>query len=150
MKIYGALIILVASVLLTGCAELQHASSKPSAPAINSATSSNTKPAWFYSPCQDGKIGGVGISGMHINGISAQRELAVSRAIDEIARQLGVKVSNILKTSTVANNSSASTMMESYSFQTVDGRNISASIAGIWNDTTTDELYIWMLTSQKQ
>ena len=133
------------SILFFGCAET---SVNQTIAEIQSKPKSNAKPDWFFNTSKDGKTGGVGISGIHINGLSAQRGLAISRAVDEIARQLGVKVSSVLKISTTNSSAGSNTAMESYSIHTVDGRSVTATISGIWVDPATDELYIWMTTNQ--
>lgn len=103
-------------------------------------------PAWIYETSKDGKIGGVGISKPHYAGKTAQRSLAISRALDEIARQLGVKVVNSQKTTTTGTSQNATTTLESYSFQTTDGKVVRATIQAFWEDKPNEELYVWMLT----
>ena len=103
------------------------------------------KPHWYWRPNSDGKPGGVGISGMHIKGLNAQRTLAVQRAIDDIARQLGVQVKSFSKTTTVGNQDSVRTGLESYSIQMVDGTTVKATIRELWEDPATNELYVWMV-----
>ncbi len=105
----------------------------------------NGKPYWYWRPNVDGKTGGVGISGMHIKGLNAQRGLAIQRAIDDISRQLGVEVKNITKTTTVGNQNSVHTEMETYSIQMVDGTTVKATIRELWEDSDTNELYVWMV-----
>ena len=93
-----------------------------------------------------GKIGGLGIAARHLGGKSAQRKLAISRALDEIASQLGTKVSNqTVRQESVANGNSNSTM-QIYSFQTTNGKIIKAKIKNSCYDPRTQELYIWMIT----
>lgn len=104
------------------------------------------KPGWVNTPSVSGKIAGVGICGNHVNGKSAQRNLAIKRAIDEIALQIGVTVNNVSLVETVGTSSGASTKVESYSLQSVDGKVVTAVIKGTWKDPATDELYIWMVT----
>lgn len=82
---------------------------------------------------------------MHVHGKNAQRSLAIKRAIDEIAQQLGVTVNNVALVGTVANKAGSSTSVESYSFQTVDGQVVKAVIRGTWEDPQTSELYVWMV-----
>ena len=103
------------------------------------------KPDWFWRPNAGGKIGGVGIAGPHINGVSAQRELAVQRAIDDIGRQMGVTVSSVSKIASAGNQQGVQTQMESYSIQTVTGETVRAKIMEFWEDTETGKLYVWMV-----
>ena len=104
------------------------------------------KPSWVNSPSVSGKVAGIGICGTHVNGKNAQRNLSIKRAIDEIAAQLGVTVNNVSLVGTVGTSSGASTSVESYSLQSVDGKVVTAVIKGTWQDPKTSELYIWMVT----
>lgn len=114
---------------------------------ISCASAPETRsPSWIHNSVVSGKIAGIGISGQHINGKSAQRSLAVKRAIDEIAVQLGVSVNNVALIGSKASGSGSSTSVESYSFQTVDGKVVKAVIKDTWTDPQTDELYVWMVT----
>jgi hypothetical protein len=107
------------------------------------------KPSWYWNPSKDGLVGGVGVSKVHINGVDAQRRLAVSRAIDAIAVQYGVKVRNITSVSSKADSSGASNVsIESYSIQSSDGINVSASVREFWIDPYTNELYVWMVVEK--
>lgn len=112
----------------------------------NSAPGRIHEPSWVSNPSVSNKIAGIGICGTHIHGKTAQRNLAIKRAIDEIAAQLGVTVNNVSLISTKGNSSGASTSVESYSLQSVDGKVVSAVIKGTWKDPQTSELYIWMVT----
>jgi len=102
-------------------------------------------PEWIYNPGMSGKIGGVGSAITHVKGRAAQRETAISRALDEIARQMGVKVSNVLSTEASAGGGNASSSMQSYSFQTTDGKVVKAQIKAFWHDSYRNELFVWMV-----
>jgi hypothetical protein len=103
------------------------------------------KPTWINNPSIDGKVTGIGVCGMHVNGENAQRSLAIKRAIDEIALQLGVKVNNVALVGTKANSGGGGTSVESYSFQTVEGKVVKAVIKETWKDPKTSELFVWMV-----
>jgi len=105
----------------------------------------NGKPYWYWEPGNGGKLGSVGASKPHVKGVTFQRQLAVERAIDAIARQMGVKVSNIVKTESQMANGTAKTAMETYSIQTTSGRTVTAVAKEFWHDSTTNELLVWML-----
>ena len=106
---------------------------------------SNTKPKWVFNPSLDGtQKGAVGIANLHIKGISSQRKLAISRGVDNIAIQLGVKVSTVQKISSQKKNNTASTSFSSYSVQTVSGKSFSVTVKEFWEDTKTGELYVWI------
>lgn len=104
------------------------------------------KPKWVFTPSSEGGLGGVGICATHIKGPSAQREVAISRAMDEIARQMGVKIQTALQTSAKVTNASVSTTLETYSVQTTDGRTIKATLRELWMDPASGELYAWMIS----
>lgn len=103
------------------------------------------KPYWYWKAGATGKIGGVGICGPHINGPTGQRELAVSRAIDDIAKQMGVKVSSSLHMVTSGTRDSVVTQADVYSVQTVDGKTVKAEVKEFWEDPETGDLYVWMV-----
>lgn len=132
-----SLLLFLSVFLLTACAYNSE-----------SANSNGTNmPKWVYAPSGDDYIGGVGVCGTHIKGVNGQRQLAISRAIDEIARQMGVKVSNILETqSSATSQSAAGSAMSSYSVHTVSGSVITAVIKDSWINPKTGELYIYMIT----
>lgn len=133
--------ILIGVLLISGCSARNEV--KYDNPALSPIEKT---PAWIYETSKDGKIGGVGISKPHYAGKTAQRSLAISRALDEIARQLGVKVVNSQKTTTTGTSLNATTTLEIYSFQTTDGKVIRATIQAFWEDKPNEELYVWMLT----
>lgn len=108
--------------------------------------SKSSRPGWVNNSSVSGKVAGIGICGTHVNGPNAQRALAIKRAIDEIALQLGVTVNNFALIGTKANSAGSSTTVESYSFQTVDGNVVKAVIRETWRDPQSDEIYIWMVT----
>lgn len=140
--------LLAGAFLITGCLPANQYLSAPSASTQNSSTSPlpSNLPKWVFEPSKNGKIGGVGISKSHFEGKTAQRSLAISRALDEIARQMGVEVVSLQKISTVGTSQKATTSLESYSFQTTDGKTVRARVETFWEDRAHDELYVWMVT----
>lgn len=99
-------------------------------------------PKWVFTPKMNRyKMAGVGISKPSMAGTNRQREIAVTRAIDEIARQLGTKVSSVLK----MESNKRSTNIDQYSFQTVDGERVIATLQEVWYNKRTDEIYVWMV-----
>jgi hypothetical protein len=106
----------------------------------------NGKPEWFFHPTDGGKVGGVGVSGMHVDGKTGQKALAIQRAQEEIAKQMGVKVQSFSSLKSVSDSSGSVVSGESSSFFTVDGKEVKASIKAMWEDPYTQELYIWMVT----
>lgn len=101
------------------------------------------KPAWYWHPGDGELIGGVGESGLHLDGPSAQRQLAVSRAMEDIARQKGITVQNIQEITQYANREMSSVNISAYSLQTVDGAYIVARIREVWQDPATGRIFVW-------
>lgn len=72
--------------------------------------------------------------------------MAVGRAIDEIARQLGVSVSNFMRTETKLTGNDVQSSMDLYSIQTTNGQVVQARIRAFWETPEGDELFVWMTT----
>lgn len=85
----------------------------------------------------------------HIRGPHFQRETAIARALDELARQLGVTVHSVLEDRTeVAGAGKARTHTAIYSVQTTDGQVVKAALRAVWTDPRNDHLYAWMTLEQ--
>ena len=132
-----AIIMMVMATFL-GCSSVENQKSDN-----QNKVASNGLPNWVFNSTAGGKykIGGVGVSKRTIDGVNKQREIAVSRAIDEIAKQMGVKVSNTSLSHSTKNNSS----FEEYSLQTVEGNKVNAVIKEVWHNEKTGEVYVWMV-----
>lgn len=102
------------------------------------------KPKWTLLPPNDGHVYGVGESAIHVSGKTFQRSLAISRGIDEIARQKGVKVSNSLERVQQVSNGGSSQSARNYSIQTVDGQVVKAVIHDVYEDPYNKRLYVLM------
>ena len=105
----------------------------------------HAKPDWILNPNKDGKRGAIGVAGRtYDQRVSTQRQLAITRALDELTLQQGVKVNlNISKSETVTNQK-VSTQMDSLSDYKASSTT-TAHIKDIWEDKRTGELYIWMV-----
>jgi maltose-binding protein MalE len=110
-----------------------------------SGQGADARPAWYFNPSLTGKAGGVGMCKAHINGTAGQRDLAIRRAIDELAKQMGVKVQNAAGMFSSGTSDSAVTHKEEYSLHTVDGVTVRAVVKELWLDSKTGELYVWMV-----
>lgn len=117
---------------LTGCSFKK--------PKIKDATG---QPAWVTNPRLAGNLVGLGSAKQHFNGPSAQRELAMSRALDELARQQGVNVSSILVTHSQASSAGTSSKLASQSEQTTQGVKVTARIYDEYHNG--NELFILMV-----
>jgi len=104
------------------------------------------KPEWYYNPSSGGKVGGVGVSGIHKDGKTGQKQLAVERALSEIARQMGVKVDSYSSLYSQSNSGGSSVEGRSTSFFTTEGKTVNARIVEMWEDPYSKELYIWMVS----
>lgn len=124
---------MVLIIFISGCAYF------PSA-----GNSYRAKPYWISHPSGVGFIGGVGYCGAHVNGRTGQRELAVARAIDDIARQISIKVDSVSTLYSAGDNSGSFSSMNIYSVHTVTGAAFSAKIMDVWEDGYKGELYIYM------
>ncbi len=105
------------------------------------------KPGWVLNPNYNGKHGAVGVAGRtYDQRFSTQRRLAITRALDELALQQGVKVELSMKKEEHLHNQSASTSIESKSnYRTTNGSAITAHIEDIWQDPYTGDLYVWLV-----
>lgn len=102
-------------------------------------------PQWIMNPSQSGKIGAVGTANRHHKGLSYQRKLAIGRALDEMALQLGVKVSlNMIKKEHVVNEK-VTTIIDTDSSYKANSTKITAHIEEAWQDPKTQELFIWLI-----
>ncbi|GAB7140069.1 hypothetical protein RsTz2092_00170 [Deferribacterales bacterium RsTz2092] len=105
----------------------------------------NGKPYWFWAPSADGVLGAVGESGTHIDGISAQRKLAMARAIENLAMQKGVKVDSTQVITSSQNASGASSgSIDSKISLTVSGVVLNVIVRSFWQDPQTGKLLVWV------
>lgn len=119
-------------LILTGCS-----TQTPSAGSV--------QPAWINKPSLEGKKGAVGSSRPQFKGKTVQRRVAISRALDELAQQSGVKVENIIMRNETNSLSSASSSTQVHSIQESAGVTINAHIQEVWTNPATQEMFIWLL-----
>lgn len=105
----------------------------------------NTKPSWILNPNQQGKVGAIGVAGRtYDQKISTQRKLAISRALDELSLQQGVKVEmSMKKQDTLMNNHSSTSMNSESSYKT--SSTIAAHIQAVWSNPISGDFYVWMV-----
>lgn len=101
-------------------------------------------PDWVLHYKAEDKICGVGVSLPHIRGIAYQRVLAISRGIDEIAKQLNVTVDTKLESLMTGSSNGVSSSLSTYSVQTANGQTVNAEIIEAWINDRTEELYVLM------
>jgi hypothetical protein len=131
MKSFFTLIILV-MFGFTGCNQPE--------PKISSST-----PSWILNPNQNGKIGAIGSAGMVYDGkTSTKRKLAITRALDELSLQQGVKVQlSMTKTEQLSNDRTSVNMNANSSYKS--NETITAHIEAVWENPKNKELFIWMV-----
>nr|WP_321267684.1 hypothetical protein [uncultured Sulfurimonas sp.] len=109
------------------------------------APKTSTTPSWILNPNQDGKNGAVGSSmRTYDQKTSTQRKLAITRALDELSLQQGVKVEMSLTKQESYKNGSGNTQMNvdaSYDAKST----ITAHIQEVYQDKISGELFIWMV-----
>lgn len=101
-------------------------------------------PGWVFGNINSDNICYVGSSRPHIRGIPYQRALAVSRAIEGIARQKNVTVNTQVENYMSGTAESSTSFLKTYSIQTTTGKKISAQIKETWLNEKTGELFILM------
>ncbi|MDT8318008.1 MAG: hypothetical protein RQ824_08475 [bacterium] len=127
--------IFIFSVLLfSGCAS----TGKPT----TGAKPDPKMPDWVLHYKAEDKICGVGISLPHIRGIAHQRILAISRGIDEIAKQLNVTVDTNLESLMTGSSNGVSSSLSTFSVQTTNGQTVNAEIIEAWINDRTKEFYV--------
>ncbi len=93
-------------------------------------TKEECNPQYFleYQSKHPDRIVGVGIAKRNYYGEAAQRKSAISKALNEIAYQKGVKVTSISASSAAKYGNRVNRNYQSYSLQTVNGKSVKAKI----------------------
>ena len=105
-----------------------------------------SEPKWLQDPyLENDKIAATGCAKRHFKGISAQKDLAVSRAIDRIATQNSVIVDNVtLRKKSVSNGIRETSSASSSSLQTINNVKISTKNKAFY--TKADgEICVWVV-----
>lgn len=108
-------------------------------------TSSVNYPAWINNPNLNGLKGAVGSSLPHFKGPAYQRALAVSRALDELAMEMGVQVSIVANREESAHGENVDAKSDIVTKQTVNNSTVTAHIEATFTDPSTNELFVWMV-----
>jgi peptide deformylase len=111
---------------------------------VSVVTAVDSRPPWIDSPVlYNGDVCGIGISKIHINGELGQRQLAVDRAIADIARQKRVTVKSVYASEQSVNSSGVhSVNFSTHDVQTVDGVSFSVQVKEYWKDPKTGDIYV--------
>lgn len=131
-----SLVVLCTTFLIVGCAQ-----NNP-----KQAQISNNEPAWILNPQieSNGKLAGSGCSRIHYKGIQAQKKLAISRAIEQIAIQKSVKVKSIAYRQKSNQNGLISSKGQSSSLQEVENVSLSTHIKKIHTKDNGD-ICAWVI-----
>ncbi|SFX81037.1 hypothetical protein [Marinospirillum alkaliphilum] len=130
------LLLVMVFFLLGGC-------TSPSTTSVTSADS--MRPLWVDKPHTEAGLVGLGQAGRHFRGPQAQRDLAMQRALDEIARQQGVTIRGQSVSRDSLSGGMSTSRYDVVSVQTVDGQQVRASVRYEWHDKDADVLYILMV-----
>jgi hypothetical protein len=105
----------------------------------------NTLPKWLDNPyIQNDKIAAVGCSKPHFKGVEAQKDLAISRAIDRIAKQNRISVQNVTLRKKTTNGIMSKSSSKSTSLQTVNKVSVSTKIKDIYKKENGD-ICVWVI-----
>ena len=104
------------------------------------------EPKWLIDPyIQNDKIAAVGCAKIHFKGISAQKDLAISRAIDRIATQNKVIVNNVtMRKKSSSNGSRRSSSSSSSSLHSVNNVSISTKTKALYTKPN-NEICAWVV-----
>jgi hypothetical protein len=121
-------------LLLSGCA------------ITNNLISSKKEPSWLLDPYTDGdKYAATGCAKKHFKGEEAQKNLAISRAVDRVASQVKITVDNATyRQKSINNGKRGSSSSQSSSLQTVDNVAISTKTKAIYKKTN-GEICAWVV-----
>jgi hypothetical protein len=113
----------------------------------------NGKPAWISNPHKHpeviGKPYGFGEAGANVEGKKAQKISAFTDALDQIARQMGVKIESTTQKNSLVIDKFGTQTTTSESIQTVDGKVIHARTVETYYDRRADKFYVLMVGENK-
>lgn len=103
-------------------------------------TVKQVKPDWINNPEQ----GAVGSSTTHVKGRHYQEDLAISRAREKLAAQLGVEISSVQTIKERVVNDKAYVTSDKQINQAVKNQEVKAHVRKTWHDAGQDELWVWV------
>lgn len=98
------------------------------------------QPDWINNPGQ----GAVGSSTTHVKGRHYQEDLAISRAREKLAAQLGVQISSIQTIKERVVNDKSYVTSDKQIDQSIKNKEVKAYVRATWHDTRSDELWVWV------
>ena len=103
------------------------------------------EPKWLIDPYfENDKIASIGCSKIHFKGKEAQKDLAISRAIDRIATQNNVTVDNITLRKRSINGENHSSSSNSSSLHTISKVTISTKVKDVYEKNNGD-ICVWVI-----
>lgn len=101
----------------------------------------NQRPNWIDNP-------GEGVSasaGVHVRGRVAQEALAVTRAREELAKRLGVKIDSQSTTDQRVSNDRMSSTSSKQIQEIVTAAEVKAAVKAKWLEPGSDVLWVWLM-----
>ncbi len=128
--------LIVSVMLLSGCIPQNN----------TTVPKQNSEPKWLLNPYIDNnKIAAIGCSRKHFKGIEAQKDLAISRAIDRIATQNSVIVDNVTyRQKSSSNGNKGSSSSASSSLHSVENVKISTKTKALYTKPN-GEICAWVV-----
>ena len=100
---------------------------------------------WMFNPNSNGNIGAVGSSARTYSGTpNSQRKLAITRALDELSLQQGVKVELNMEKTDVVKNDKADTTLKTKAKYSANNK-VTAHIEDACKVNSSGEFFVWML-----
>jgi len=131
------ILIIVSVMLFQGC--IPHNNT--------TVTKQKIEPKWLLDPYTDGdKIAATGCARQHFKGITAQKNLAIARAIDRIATQKSVIVQNVTaRQKSISNGRKGLSSSSSSSLHTVENIKISTKTKALYTKQN-GEICAWVVS----
>ena len=133
------IIFFITIIFFSGC-------NLPKQQTTKNVSKQSTEPSWLLDPYIDNdKIAAVGCARTHFKGKEAQKDLAISRAIDRIAVQNRVTVNNAtLRNKSISNGRRGNSSSSSTSLQSVDNIKVSTKTKAIYTKPN-GEICAWVV-----
>lgn len=127
---------IVSVMLFTSCSHLNN----------TTVAKINQEPKWLMNPyITNDNIAAVGCAQIHFKGVSAQKDLAISRAVDRIAEQNKITVENITyRQRNSSNGKRGNSSTSSSSLHKVDNIQLSTKIKAIYKKND-GEICAWVV-----
>ncbi|MEA2050379.1 MAG: hypothetical protein U9O56_06600 [Campylobacterota bacterium] len=126
---------IVSILLFTGCSQMLD----------NIIVAKKSEPKWLNNPyIENDDYAAVGCANEHFDGKEAQKKLAISRAIDQLATSKRVKVQKVKLMKKSVSGSISSSSMKSSSLHSVDNVSVSTKTKAIYTKKS-GEMCAWVI-----